>query len=108
MRCGVMPVRFWPPNCASTLFNVIAGGPVNAGDDVEQRRLARAVRADEAEDRAAPHLQIERVQRHQAAEAHAEAGTGKKRLAHFGKYSRAGRAIRPWGRTSRMTITSIA
>src|SRR5207302_1843578 len=105
---GVDALRRHAGQVLAAELRAAAGGPVNAGDDVEQRRLARAVRADEAGDRAAPHLQIERIERQQAAEAHAETGTGKKPLAHLGKYSRAGRAIRPWGRTSKTTITSIA
>src|SRR5882762_3414362 len=82
---GVDALRRHAGQVLAAELRVAARGPVNAGNDVEQRRLARAVRADEAEDRAAPYLQIERVQRHQAAEAHAEGGTGKKRLAHLGK-----------------------
>ena len=44
------------------------GRVVDAGDDVEERRLAGAVRADEADDRALRDVEADVVDRHEAAE----------------------------------------
>src|SRR6266480_2800549 len=45
---GVDALRRHAGQVLAAEWRAAAGGPVNAGDDVEQRRLARAVRADEA------------------------------------------------------------
>ena len=58
-------------------------GREGAGDQVEQRGLAGAVRADHREDRALRHLEADAVDRDQAAEALADIVDGKQR-AHFG------------------------
>ncbi len=49
------------------------GRHVDAGQHVHHRALARAVRPDQAVDRAAPHRQVDVVQRLQAAELHQHA-----------------------------------
>ncbi|MNQ40279.1 hypothetical protein D3C85_539270 [compost metagenome] len=54
------------------------GRRVDAADQVEHRRLARAVRADEREHLAAPHVEAHLVDRQHAAEAHAQVFRGKK------------------------------
>ena len=43
--CGARPTRLSPSSRISPLV-----GPVDAGDEVEQRRLAGAVRPDDADD----------------------------------------------------------
>ncbi len=48
--------------------HVAVVGPVQAGDGVEQRRLARPVRTDHADDLAQLHLEVQPVQRGQSAE----------------------------------------
>ena len=45
-----------------------AVGAVDSGDDVEERRLARAVGSDQADDFVGRDSKIEMVQRHHAAE----------------------------------------
>jgi hypothetical protein len=47
--------------------------PVESGNDIDQRRLPRAVGADQPEDLALPHVEIDATQRLQAAEALAHA-----------------------------------
>jgi len=42
---------------------------IEAGNDVDQRRLARAVRPDQAQDLALAHIEIDIAQRLQSAEA---------------------------------------
>ena len=56
-----------------------------AGDHVEQRGLAGAVRSDDGEDRALGHLEADTVDRDQAAEALADALQRKQR-AHLGSF----------------------
>ena len=43
-------------------------GPVMSADDVDQRRLARAVRAEQADDLAVVHVEVDAVERTHAAE----------------------------------------
>ena len=62
--CGLRPVMSVPWN-----DDLAAGRLVQPGDHVEERRLARAVRPDQADDRALLDREVDPVDRHQAAEA---------------------------------------
>ncbi len=66
-------VRRQPDQRAVVEQDVPLVGLVDAGDEVEQRRLARAVRADHAHDLALVHVQVELVDHAQAAERHRDA-----------------------------------
>ncbi len=56
----------------------------DAGDDVEDRRLARAVRPDQPEDLAAIDVKVDGVEGSHAAEAHRQPGEIEQRLSHRG------------------------
>ena len=64
MRLGGSPVMFSPLKRMRPEV-----GPHDAGQAVEERALARPVRADDGADLAALHLEIDAVERGQAAEA---------------------------------------
>ena len=57
------------------------GGPIEAGDAVEDRRLAGAIRADQGGDVAAPDIEGQVVDGDEAAEAHGEMLDGQDRIA---------------------------
>ena len=54
MRCGASPTSSRPSNS-----DAAAVGRVMAAHDVDERRLPRAVRSDQSEDLAAPHLELD-------------------------------------------------
>ena len=88
---------------------------VEAGYDIEQGRLSRTIRSDQADDLAIAHREVHTIERDHAAEAAGKAFAGKKRRAHAelgpipcGTYSRSGRGSSPPGRNSRIKITSSA
>src|SRR5206468_7674371 len=58
-------------------YHAAAGRLVQAGDGVEERGLARAVRPDQTHDGAAGHVEINGVHRDQAAEAHGDGLRGE-------------------------------
>ena len=55
--------------------------PLEAGEHVDERRLAGAVRADQPEDLALPQLEVDAVERLDAADVHADVSRLEKRLA---------------------------
>ena len=59
-----------------------AVGCDDAANDIEQGRLARAIRTDQAVDMSLAHRQVDTVQRIHAAEAHRDALYVQKRMAH--------------------------
>src|SRR5690606_4513145 len=85
---------------------------VDARHHVEEGGLARAVGADEAQDLAATHLEVQIFERHEPAKAPAEAFAGEqRRRAHGcqpGKYWRRPRGNRPPGRKRNSRITVAA
>ena len=79
-----------------------------AGDEIEQRRFARAVRADETDDLATRDLERDVRHGHQASEAARHvADFEERRLAHArGALLRTNSEISPSGRASATTMTS--
>ena len=90
--------------------DVAAVGPVEAGDDVEERRLAGAVRPDDPHDLAGGHVEGDRLVGHQAAEALGDGADLQQRRPLIGSPPgvgpRASAAVRPigypvpWGATA--------
>src|SRR5581483_3937646 len=69
------PDRAVTGDVASVQFDPAGAGPQQAGDQVEQRGLAGAVRPDDAEHLPRSHRQVDVVQDARAADVQAEAGT---------------------------------
>src|SRR5439155_404387 len=89
---------------------------VESGHHVEERGLARSVRADQPDRFAPGDLDIESIKRNETVEAHREAAAGQQGRVHAfapGRpmkrdRSRIGRGKIPEGRNSRMPSTSNA
>ena len=64
--------RRHPGDVALIEAHAAGARPVDAGDEIEGRRLARPIRADERDDLAATDVEIDVVHRHEAAEALAQ------------------------------------
>src|SRR5262249_62233300 len=85
---------------------------VDAGDDIEQRGLARAVRPDEPDDLSLLDVEIDGIERDEAAEAAGQFAAGEqgghKAFLSPPRESRNWRGSSPCGRNSKIRITRTA